>query len=229
MRDHMNSYSTEFSSSSQEELQPREISQVKRHSFALEVAGAAIFGAISLVTSVYITPIILRVPGWGFAFFDPVSVVWLTAFLIFGFRCGLMTLVIGSIGLYFFDPTGIGPLMKFFATIWFILIPYVFLRLKTKKKPQGTDLKALKHYIPSMLIAWAIRVPVMFILNIIVLRMWNLYDIVNLAWLGLADVSGISAILITVILLNTIQSIGDAVIPYLLVFTTKIYDEFKIW
>jgi riboflavin transporter FmnP len=52
----------------------------------IQIAGAAIFGALSVVISALTTPIIPRIPGWGMAIFDPVSIIWIICFLIFG--CG---------------------------------------------------------------------------------------------------------------------------------------------
>lgn len=196
----------------------------------MDIAGAAIFGAISMVVGQFITPLIPRVAGWEIAFFDPISIIWLSAFLIFGFRCGFITVLIGSLGLMISDPTiWIGPTMKFAATIWFVLVPYYFIRIRRKKAVSGDDIRKMSNYIPSMLIAFLIRVPVMFVLNVVVLKYMGWFNFVSLEWLGLSSMTGYGAIAITVLLLNAIQSIGDAVFPYLLVFSTKIHDQFKIW
>ncbi|MHA1585399.1 MAG: hypothetical protein ACTSVU_00280 [Promethearchaeota archaeon] len=212
----------------------------KHNRITLDIAGAAIFGAISMVVGQFITPLIPRVAGWEIAFFDPISIIWLSAFLIFGFRCGLITVFIGSLGLMPFDPTvWVGPIMKFMATIWFVLVPYYYAKIHLKKDSinelngnlavTGDKVKKLRNYIPSMIIAFLIRVPVMFFLNVFVLKYMGWFDFVSLGWLGLSSLTGYTAIALTVLILNTIQSVGDAVLSYLLVFSTKIYDQFKIW
>ena len=226
----MNEVSSNVVLPSQESGEPRVVNDSFTKKLALDVAGAAIFGALSIIISSFITPNIISVPGWGMAYFDPISLVWISSFLIFGFRCGLITTIIGSFGLMLFDDIPvIGPLMKFSATIWFILVPYLYLYIKKRTLPKGEDLGKLSNYIPAMSIAWLIRIPVMLIFNIVILKMWNIYDVVTLGWLGFVDISGFQAILITVVLLNTLQTLGDTILPYLLVYFTKIYDQFKIW
>jgi hypothetical protein len=54
-------------------------------------------------------------------------------------------------------------------------------------------------------------------------------DSVTLEFLGLPQISGMTAILIGAPLINTWQSVLDLLIPYLLVFTTKLHEKFEIW
>ena len=206
---------------------PRIIPENNRKNPTIEIVGAALFSALSIVLSVYLPPFRL---AWGLAYFDPVSIIWISAFLIFGFRAGILTSLIGTVGLILVDPflAYFGPFMKFLSTIWFVLIPYLYLRFIRKSSFNGKDLKKLSNYIPSMLIAWAIRCILMSILNyLIITYMFNMQ--VDLGWLGLSELTGIWAILITVLVLNTLQSLFDVIVPYLLVFSTKIYDRFQIY
>ncbi|MHA1744637.1 MAG: hypothetical protein ACTSWW_01490, partial [Promethearchaeota archaeon] len=212
-----------------ENEQPRTY-KTRRTSIALEIAGTAVFSALSIILAGLSASFIPRVPFWQIAYFDPVSLIWISAYFLFGFRTGVLTSIIGAIGLIPFDPSGlIGPVMKFSATIWFILIPELFIRIKTKKKATGAEVSKLTNYLPSVGIAWIIRVPVMIILNFIVLNYFGIFDIANLAWFGNENITGWNAIIIAVILLNTWQTIWDVAIPYILIFTTKIYDQFRIW
>ena len=168
----MTQVSTNLKTDSESEESPREVVNTSRNRLTLDIAGAAIFGALSILVSALTTQILPRVEGWGIAFFDPVSIIWITAFLIFGWRCGLMTFTIGTIGLIPFDTYfWIGPFMKFFATIWFIIVPYYFTKIRLRGSPKGSDMKKLSNYIPSMVLAWLIRLPVMFIMNIIVVKL----------------------------------------------------------
>ena len=41
----------------------------------VEIAGGAIFGALSIVVGALTAPILPRVPGWGIAYFDPISII----------------------------------------------------------------------------------------------------------------------------------------------------------
>ncbi len=198
-----------------------------RKNITIEIVGAAIFSALSIVLSVLLPPLRL---AWGLAYFDPVSIIWISAFLIFGFRTGILTCIIGTAGLILVDPylAYFGPFMKFLSTVWFVLIPYFYLRFLRKSKFNGKNLKKLSNYIPSMFIAWIIRCVLMIILNYLIIT-YMFFMSVDLGWLGLSQITGIWAIIITVVLLNTSQSLFDTIVPYLLVFSTKIYDRFEIY
>ncbi|KKL25337.1 hypothetical protein LCGC14_2406340 [marine sediment metagenome] len=200
----------------------------------LEIAGAAIFGALSIVISVFVTPLIPRIPGWGIAIIDPISIIWITCLLIFGVRSGILCTAIGTVGLMPFDPTGwVGPLMKFSATLSLIIVPIVFLKLY-KREDQGKrslKLKTPKNYIVYGALGTVLRIGVMIIFNIVLfLTLWSDWLTgTNLEFLGLPKVSGWTALIIGAILINGWQSVLDLLVPYLLVFTTKLDEKFEIW
>ncbi len=200
----------------------------------LEIVGAAIFGALSIVVSVFITPILPRIPAWEIAIVDPVSIIWITCLLIFGVRAGLLCTAIGTVGLMPFDPSGwIGPMMKFSATISLIIVPIVFLKLY-KRDDQGKKslkLKRPKNYIVYGALGTVLRIGVMIIFNIVIfLTFWSDYlAYTNLEFLGLPQISGWTALIIGAILINSWQSVLDLLVPYLLVFTTKLDEKFEIW
>ena len=209
---------------------PRSYDTRGKSSIALEIAGTAVFSALSIITAAYIVPLIPRVPLWFIAYFDPVSIIWITAYFLFGFRTGVLTSIIGAVGLIPFDPTiWVGPVMKFSATIWFILIPELLTRLRTKKKATGKEMSKLSNFLPAVGIAWMIRVPVMIVLNYIVLNLFGIFESMNLFWIDNENITGWTAVIITVVLINTLQTVWDTAIPYLLVFSSKIYDQFRIW
>jgi hypothetical protein len=54
-------------------------------------------------------------------------------------------------------------------------------------------------------------------------------DWITLEFLGLPQITGMTAILIGAPLINAWQSLLDLVIPYLLVFTPKLDEKFEIW
>jgi len=203
----------------------------KKQNLTIKIAGAAIFGALSIVISIFTTSSIPRVPGWYIAYFDPVSLIWVAAFLIFGIETGILTCVIGAVGLIPFDPTNIiGPIMKFAATIWLILIPYLIVKLKSQGKFSGQLLKNPTNYTLGMLLAWIARCIVMVLLNIVALNiMGDSLDFFNLSWLGYGTIGGAVSVAVTVILIITLQSAIDAIVPYLLIFKGKIYDSFHIY
>ena len=205
----------------------------------LKIAGAAIFGALSLIMSAFLTPILARIPGWQIAIFDPISIVWITCFLIFGVEAGLLSLVIGAFGLLPFDPTAwLGPMMKFSATFSLLIIPIIVLRLY--KRAEGISnskkLKDRKNFIACGILGTVLRCIVMLILNIaIFLTIYAGYEVgVNLAFLGLPGITSWTAIIIGVIVINAYQSVLDLLIPYIIVYGAldyglKLDEKFEIW
>ena len=190
----------------------------KNTQLTIQIVGAAIFGALSLVLSLYVVPYLPRTPE-GFAYFDPVSIIWVTCFLIFGPLAGILCSIIGMVVLFPFDPFApIGPFMKFSATFSLIIIPILLLYLLKRKegKRMSQQLKELKTYILYGVLGIAFRIVIMVILNILV-------------YLYYYGSEGLEYWVILVILLNTLTSLWDLLFPYLLVFTTKLDEKFEIW
>ncbi|WP_455367940.1 ECF transporter S component [[Eubacterium] cellulosolvens] len=199
-----------------------------RYAYSKAIAGAAIFGALSFVTSALTAPYLPRMPGWGIAFIDPVSIIWIICFLIFGFYTGLLCSIIGTFGLMFFDPfTPIGPVMKFAATLPILLVLYFGLRLKYKI-PQGENLKSLRNYIPLCLGGAVIRIIVMTVANILLFTYVLSISYAKFS-LGGFSLTSWSAVIFVAVVINAEQSIWDCLLPYLAVHSTKIYDRFRFW
>ncbi|MFX0034548.1 MAG: hypothetical protein ACFE9I_02770 [Candidatus Hermodarchaeota archaeon] len=190
----------------------------KNIQLTIQIVGAAIFGALSLVLSLYVVPYLPRTPE-GFAYFDPVSIIWVTCFLIFGPLAGILCCIIGMVVLFPFDPFApIGPLMKFSATFSLIIVPILLLYLLKRKegKRMSQQLKELKTYVLYGVLGIGFRIVIMVILNILV-------------YLYYYGSEGLEYWVILVILLNTLTSLWDLLFPYLLVFTTKLDEKFEIW
>ena len=202
------------------EIKPgeKESFRATRSQYTLELTGGAIFAALSGVFA-WMASILART-GIGMAYFDPISIVWVLALFIFGPIAALISSGAGMLLLMLFDPfSPIGPLMKFAATITLILV-YI-IALKLYKREQGVSkcekLKPIKRFLILGVIATGIRIGVMIILNIIV-------------YLGMGyPIAGLGAWLVTITILNAVQSIWDLAIPYIIVFGLKINERFKIW
>jgi len=118
-----------------------------------------------------------------------------------------------------FDPFApIGPLMKFAATFSLIIVPIVLLKLYKREEGvlKSKILKDRKKYIVYGLLGTVFRIVVMVILNIIV-------------YLALFGSQGLEYWIMLVILINALQSVWDLLIPYLLVYGTKLDEKFEIW
>ncbi|MFX0073397.1 MAG: ECF transporter S component [Candidatus Hermodarchaeota archaeon] len=194
----------------------------------VQIAGAAIFGALSIVISALTTPIIPRIPGWGMAIFDPVSIIWMICFLIFGPLAGILCCIIGAFGLLLFDPTGIGPFFKFIATIPLIIVPTLILKLYKRKVGEfnSPKLKNLKNFALTGIIALVIRIIIMVFANVVFFMFFTSL----FAWAETpASTQAWILIIIFALVVNAYQGILDLIIPYLVVYKTQLDEKFEIW
>ena len=194
-----------------------------------KIGAAAVFGGLSFLLDALTAPYLPRVPGWGIGFIDPVSIVWVTSYLLFGLMVGLSTSVIGTIGLMFFDPfTPIGPIMKFLATIPIILALDGGMRLGHFKPYSGISLKPLARYVPLSLVGVIVRVVIMTFMNVLLFM-----TIISLSYAAINlfgfQLTSWNAVIIVAVLVNAEQSIWDSGVSYMLAFSTKLYDQLRFW
>ena len=133
-----------------------------------------------------------------------------------------------------FDPSApIGPLMKLAATISLIIVPILFLKLYKKEvgMRKSQKLKNKRNIITYGLLGTALRIIIMVLLNLLVgLTIYSPFlNTITLEFLGLPGVTGITAIIIGAPIINAWQSAIDLIIPYMLVFGTKLDQKYKIW
>ncbi len=179
-----------------------------------KIAVSAILGALSIALGAT-SSFIPRIPGWGIALFDPVSIVWVIAFLIGGIEVGIITTYAGFFGLFLFDPTGVGPVFKFLATIPLILIPWLGLKL-SNMKDDGAYLSIRKYYARYMFVGYLARLAIMLPLNLAIVP----------ALFGISDVM---FIIEYTLILNTLQSLWDTLVPFLIAYRTPVFQEFRMW
>jgi hypothetical protein len=179
----------------------------------MEIVVASVLASLSIA----VAPVagILARAGWGIAYFDPVSLFWIAAFLIGGRKVGLVSMAAGTVGLFFFDPTGIGPFFKLVATAPMIIIPWV-LANRSEHNRKGMYLSDTKAYFTSMLGASILRLCIMIPVNLVVVPI--IYPFI-----------GTFEIIVFTLTLNAFQSFWDALVPYVIVHMTPIYDKFGMW
>ncbi len=219
------------------EAKPGEIESVRSKSseLILQLAGGAIFGALSTVMAVVLAPIInaSRIVGWGIAMFDPTSWVWIICFLIFGTYAGLISCVTGSFGLLLIDPSGwIGPVFKFCATVPLIIIPLLILKLREKDITNSLKVKNPRKYVATGVISIVVRIGVMIGMNFLFfITVWGIDKLpyVSLEVLGLGDITGVTAVLIFTPIINLYAGALDLAVPYFLVFGSKLDEKFGFW
>ena len=178
-----------------------------------KITTAALLAALSVA----ITPVASFLPRypWGIAYFDPVSVFWIVAFLIGGLEVGLLSTVVGTIALLPFDPTGIGPMFKIAATLPMILI----LWLGTKWKGQHLGGKYLEMPLPYfglIIIGCIVRILIMIPINLILVPLF-------FPGIGILDIVIVTAVL------NSLQSGLESTISYNVVFSTRLFHQFGMW
>jgi riboflavin transporter FmnP len=199
--------------------------------------GAALFSALSIVVGALLTPTLtnlIRIPGWFIAIIDLISLVWIVCFYLFGVKAGILCAIIGTIGLMPFDPSApVGPLMKLAATLSLISVPIIFLRLYKRENDIKSSQKLKKPH--NILIYGAlgtvVRIVVMVLLNVLVfLTVFSLFlDQVSLEFLGLPQITGMTAVIIGAPIINAWQSVLDLGIPYILVFGAKLDEKLNLW
>jgi len=209
----------------------------RRSQLTLQLVGAALFSALSIVIGALLTPTLtnlIRIPGWFIAIIDLISLVWVVCFYLFGVKSGILCCIIGAIGLMPFDPSApIGPLMKLAATLSLISVPILFLKLykRDSMMKRSQKLKKPHNIIIYGALGTLLRMIVMVILNVLVfLTVFSLFlDQVSLEFLGLPQVTGMTAVLIGAPIINAWQSALDLGIPYFLVYGTKLNERLNIW
>lgn len=191
-----------------------------------KIAMAAIFASLSIA----ITPIASFIPRmpWGLALFDPSSIFWLIAFMLGGPLVGMISMVSGAVVLNFFDPFApIGPILKFLATFPLIFIPWLAVKSGVASKLAGKEseeedsrggglLANPKVYLLLMLVAYCVRLAVMVPFNLAIAP-------IAFPFLTVEEIFTITLII------NTIQTIFDAAIPYIVIHPTKVFNQFRLW
>lgn len=202
---------------------------------AKKVAVAAVLASLSVAVSP-IAAGIPRIPLFGIAIFDPISLFWMIAFLVGGFWVGLFSMATGAFMLNFFDPYPIfGPMLKFLATFPMVILPWLAVR-NTENQGQsrllsivqrigrqpdsgnlgGALLSKTRIFSLLMVLSYLVRIAVMTPVNLIV---------VPFIW-GVTDPG---FIIIYTVGLNTIQSFWDAFIPFIVVHRTPIFSNYGMW
>ncbi len=179
----------------------------------LQIVTAAVLASLS-VAAAPMASFLPRLP-WGIALIDPVSLFWIAAFLLGGPYVGLVATGAGTVGLFFFDPTLIGPIFKLIATLPMLVVPWLAVRLFTKSE-EGEELARPMFYASFSVVAIVARLALMIPMNLVLVPILFGYN----------DVTGILTITIS---LNVIQGFWDMLIPYLVIHKTPIFENFGLW
>ena len=199
-----------------------------------ELAVSSMLGALSIF--LVFAPDV-RLP-WGMAALDFIAIPWIIAFLLFGLKSGLLTSILGFLGIFFFSEEAlpvVGATMKFSATIPLILVPALVLKF-TRSKGSSESFAVKKVYIFSMAMAIVVRCLVTMFLN----YYWAIPYMYNLKptavpgafnfffWGDPFSSSPFMYFVLGISLWNTWQGIVDAVVSWLVVYPTNIYKQFKL-
>jgi hypothetical protein len=179
-----------------------------------QVVTASVLASLSIAVAP-IASIIPRMPVWGIALFDPVSIFWVVSFLLGGYWVGILCTFAGTGGLFLYDPTAIGPLFKLLATLPMIVVPWLGVR-RLGVKAEGVTLSNPRLYTTLMLSAFILRLALMIPVNLI-------YRAIALPFLTVDYVLGYA------IILNAFQSLWDALVPFIVVHRTQVFKSFGMW
>jgi hypothetical protein len=179
-----------------------------------QVVTASVLAALSIAVAP-IASVVPRIPGWGIALFDPVSIFWVVAFLLGGYWVGTLSSFAGTLGLFMYDPTAIGPVFKILATLPMIIIPWLGV-LRLKSKDGGKSLSKPRFYATLMVSAFLLRLAIMVPVNLV-------YGAIAMPFLTVEFILGYA------IILNAFQSLWDALIPFIIVHRTGIFKSFGMW
>ncbi|MHA1124160.1 MAG: hypothetical protein ACTSO7_00635 [Candidatus Heimdallarchaeota archaeon] len=238
----------------EQEDQPEIVTRdIKRRGYTLEIASGSILGALSALIGL-LWDYTLESYGWGPAFapgmtwLDILAVPILVAFFIFGIRSGLIAAIIGCSAIIFFPgEKGLGWLSmwpKFFATTTMFIVPWLLLRVISKRNSQNRFFKKFAYssdafqnvgvYAFVMSIAVICRVLLMLILNSILFGPAFFY--LNHFTTTFEFIFGSKELFVKYFSLggwyalwNIVQGISDSVIAYSLIFPTKLHKTFKGW
>ncbi|MFW9789168.1 MAG: hypothetical protein ACFFE2_04380 [Candidatus Thorarchaeota archaeon] len=179
-----------------------------------QIVTASVLASLSIAVAP-IASVIPRIPGWGIALFDPVSIFWIVSFLLGGYWVGIISAFAGTFGLFLYDPTAIGPVFKLLATLPMILVPWFGVR-RLGAEARGISLSKLRFYTTLMLTAFILRLLIMIPTNLIY-------------WSIAAPFFTVEFILGYAIILNAFQSLWDALVPFIIVHRTGIFKSFGMW
>ena len=179
-----------------------------------QVVTASVLAALSIAVAP-VASFVPRIPGWGIALFDPVSIFWVVAFLLGGYWVGIVSVFSGTFGLFLYDPTAIGPVFKLLATLPMILVPWFGVR-RLGSEVGGESLSKPRFYATLMILAFILRIAIMVPVNL-------MYGAIALPFLTVEFILGYA------IILNAFQSIWDALIPFIIVHKTDIFKSFGMW
>jgi len=191
----------------------------------IKFVGGAMLGALSIVFIPF-TQFIPNLP-WGMKMFDPTSFPWIIAFFLFGSEAAIISAVVGTIGIMFLGQTGfIGATMKFSATVPMFLVPALILKALPKIEYSSKTLR--KPYVWFSLAFFGV------LARFVVCFLLNLYWAVPL-WMGLTTnevlemFGGYFNFFLMVIGWNAWQSFWDAVLPWFIVYSTKLDENYSYW
>jgi len=197
-----------------------------------ELAVSSILGALSIF--LVFTPDV-RLP-WGMAALDFIAIPWIIAFLLFGLKSGLLTSIIGFLGIFFFSEEPfpiVGATMKFSATIPLILVPTLVLIFIRSKRP-SESFAVKKVYVFSMAMAIVVRCLVTIFLNyywavpfMYGLKPSDVPGAFNFFFWGNPQSSNpFVYYILGVSLWNTWQGVVDIVVSWLIVYPTNLYKQY---
>ncbi|TFF84915.1 hypothetical protein EU523_00935 [Candidatus Heimdallarchaeota archaeon] len=210
------------------------LKEYKGNTLLIELAGGAILGALSILFCL-INNFIPPIPGTGMKFFDIIAIPMMVAFLIFGIRAGLLSTVIGCLGILILGEymAWLGMLAKFLATIPMIVVPWLLLKFGDSISNRLSFLPNFSATSESMKKSFSFLMVPTILFRTIWMFTINLFFTIPLFSGGTVTISSepkIALLTATMYgLWNIVQGFGDAYLGWLIAYPTQFDKLFGTW
>ncbi|TFF84663.1 hypothetical protein EU523_01420 [Candidatus Heimdallarchaeota archaeon] len=212
-----------------------QLKESQGNTLLVELAGGAILGALSILLGL-INQFLPEIPViGGMKIFDLIALPMMVAFLIFGIKAGLLSTVIGCLGIltHGSSTAWIGMTAKFLATLPMIIVPWLLLRFGDKLAKRISFLPQLTVSSQSLKKSFTYLIIPSILFRVILMFAVNLLFTLPLFTHGAISLSNDpkKALLFATIygLWNIVQGIVDAYLAWIVTYPTQFDKLFGTW
>lgn len=158
--------------------------------------------------------------------FDPVGMIWILAFFLFGLEHALSVSVITALFIAIASPTHlVGAAMKLIATTSMILTLGGLTWLPFFSEKASSFFKKPPVFVTGLCLAVSVRNIACLLVN----YYWAYPTFVGSRWLEQFFFGSIPAFVAVVVVSNTVLGVMDFVVAWFLAFRTKLVERFGTW
>lgn len=194
------------------------------------ILGSIIFGLLSAPISLIKKPRFF----WGSAGFDPISFFWIISFFLYGPTGAIISSLIGALAIFLLSREAtplLGAILKFTGTLIVWITFYFILLMSPNMFCSPIYFQELTIYAPSVILAAIMRciveIPICFFAIPYFLTVSQ--KVYTSPHMMIEKFGGLFRYFLIMIGLNFWLTFLDALIPWLVVFPTGIYNKFAVW